>query len=416
MADVCVVGGGPAGMAVAARAAKNGHTVTLVDAAGHLGGRLRTQLASGEVVETGAADMVLPATLRDLYRKTGRPLERELSLIMIEGTRDHRELVALDHIGIPLTGRGAQQAAVAEAVGEDAAQQWTRAVDRAGELWTARHGDWETLPHATRDTFRLTRSEARSVLSPVLKHAASTAGATRAIVPGVVASRTYLEQALGIWRPEGGSAALADSLVARLRLREVTVHTGSPVTGLLARADGSVGGIRTAGGNQHADVVVLTVGVPELRTILNHTTHVRGLRRLRYRLRFVRAAPVPRVTLATMDEGKAPTAFETVFHRQSTVVRRHEARADGTVPLTILRYGSSPQLPLDAGVTTEISQPPFASGPSLASVQRLRLLPHIHGQVPGLMVAGPSTHLAGLLSTELLSAAIAVEALGRAAH
>jgi len=414
MADVCVVGGGPAGMAVAARAAKNGHAVTLVDAAGHLGGRLRTQLESGELVESGAADMLLPATLRDLYRKTGRPLERELGLTMVEGDRDHRELAGLDHLAIPLTGRGAQQEAVSEAAGQDAARIWTGAVDRAGEVWTARHGDWETLPHTTRDTFRLTRSEAGSMLSPILRHAASAAGATHASVPGVVASRTYLEQALGIWRPEGGSAALVESLFTRLRLREVNVKSGNRVTGLLARADGTVGGIRTAAGNQHADVVVLTVGVPELRTILQHITHVRGLRSIRYRLRFVRAAPVPRVTLASVDQGSAPTAFETVFHRQSAVVRRHEEGADGAVPLTILRYGPSPRLPLDAASTKEISQAPFAFGPALASVRRMGLLPHIHGQVPGLMVAGPSTHLAGLLSTELLSAAIAADALGRA--
>ncbi len=414
MADVCVVGGGPAGMAVAARAAKNGHSVTLVDAAGHLGGRLRTELESGEVVETGAADMLLPATLRDLYRKTGRPLERELSLTMVEGDRDHRELAGIDHLALPLTGRGAQQEAIAQAAGQDAARLWTSAVDRAGELWTARHGDWETLPHPTRDTFRLTRSEAGSVLAPVLRQAASTTGATRATVPGVVGSRSYLEQALGIWRPEGGSAALVENLVARLTLREVNVQSSTQVTGLLARADGSVSGIRTAAGNQHADVVVLTVGVPELRTILGHATQARGLRPIRYRLRFVRAAPVPRVALASVGQDSAPTAFETVFHRQSAVVRRHEERVDGTVLLTVLRYGSSHQLPLDAGSTTEISQAPFAFGPELASIRRLGLLPHIHGQVPGLMVAGPSTHLAGLLSTELLSAAIAAEALGRA--
>jgi glycine/D-amino acid oxidase-like deaminating enzyme len=416
VADVCVVGGGPAGLAVAARAAKNGHAVTLVGSSDHLGGRLRTRLASGEVVETGVADMVLPATLRDLYRKTGRPLERELGLRMVEGTRDHLELAGLGRLAIPLTGRGAQQAAVADVAGQEAAERWTGAVDRAGELWTARHGEWETLPWATHDTFRLTKAEDRSVLSPILKQSASTAGAVRASVPGVVASRTYLEQALGIWRPDGGSVALAENLAYRLTVRGVTVLTGDAVTGLLAHADGSVGGIRTGAGNQHADVVVLTVGIPELVRILSHTKGVRALQPLRYRLKFVRSAPVPRVTLATMGQDQAPTAFETVFHRQSVLVRRHEARDNGLVPLTIVQYGTDAQLPLKFGVRTEISQPPFASGPSMASIRRLGLLPHIHGQVPGLMVAGPSTHLAGLLSTELLSAAIAAEALGSGGH
>jgi phytoene dehydrogenase-like protein len=229
-----------------------------------------------------------------------------------------------------------------------------------------------------------------------------------------VASRAYLEQALGIWRPEGGSAALVDTLVARLALRGVTVHADCSVLGLLERADGSVGGIRTAAGDQHADVVVLTVGIPEFRAILAQTTKVRGLGPIRSRLRFVRSAPVPNVSLATMEQSGAPTAFETVFHRQSAVVRRHDAQPNGSISLTVLNYGASTRMPLDAAVTAEISQQPFAFGPSLASVRRMRLLPHIHGQVPGLMAAGPSTHLAGLLSTELMSAAIAAEAIGRA--
>jgi glycine/D-amino acid oxidase-like deaminating enzyme len=413
MADVCVVGGGPAGMAVAARAAKNGHAVTLLDAAARLGGRLRTELVDGAVVETGAADMVLPATLRDLYRKTGRPLEREVGLDMIDGTRDHRELPTLDHLDLPLTGRGAQQAAVALAAGPDAARLWTGAMDRAGEMWTAAHGEWENLPHATRHAFRFSRTENRSVLFPIFRNAARTAGVTGGAVPGLVACRPYLEQALGVWRPTGGSAALADNLVDRLFLRGVTVQSGHQVTALLGHADGSVAGVRTSAGDQPADVAVLTVGVPEIRRILDHTSGVRGLRPLRYRLRQVRPAPVPRVTLATLDEGSAPAALETVFHRQSAVVRRHEPRADGTVPVTVLRYAATRHLPLPAQPGAEIAQPPFACGPSLASIRRLLLLPHIHGQVPGLMVAGPSTHLAGLLSTELLSAAIAAEALGR---
>jgi 2,4-dienoyl-CoA reductase-like NADH-dependent reductase (Old Yellow Enzyme family) len=46
---VVVVGGGPAGMAAAAAAARRGHSVTLVERAGQLGGRLR--LVSGDAAE-----------------------------------------------------------------------------------------------------------------------------------------------------------------------------------------------------------------------------------------------------------------------------------------------------------------------------------------------------------------------------
>jgi glycine/D-amino acid oxidase-like deaminating enzyme len=412
MADICVVGSGPAGLAIAARTAKNGHAVSLFEAGPHLGGRLRTLLRGGQVVETGAADMLLPAALRDLFRKSGRPLERELGLEMIEGTRDHHELEAVGDIAIPLTGRGNQLAALTHSVGPEEAPSWIDAIDRAGELWAAKHADWENLPYGTDEAFRFTRKEIQGPLSPAMRLPANDAGATKTTVPGIIATRLFLEQSLGRWRPQGGSAALADVLVSRLSLRGVTVHAETPVVGLLGSGR-AISGIRTAAGDQHADVVILTVGIPEMRLLLRQPLRAKGLRSLTFRLTLVPPAPVPAVTLGTVDADQAPDAYETVFHRMHAVVRRLDAQPGGRIPFTVLRYGSAP-LPLQLTDPVDIVQPPFANGPAFVSPRQLQLVPHIHGQVPGLMVAGPATHLAGTLATELLSAAIASDALGRA--
>jgi phytoene dehydrogenase-like protein len=66
-----VVGGGFAGMAVAARLAKLGHTVTLHEAGEHLGGSLAPLAQDGFRWDRHASTLTLPAVLRDLFRKKG---------------------------------------------------------------------------------------------------------------------------------------------------------------------------------------------------------------------------------------------------------------------------------------------------------------------------------------------------------
>src|SRR5512139_827023 len=90
MARVVVVGGGLGGTASAARLAKLGHEVTLVERADRLGGAVGFLERDGYRWDTGPTATALPAVLRDLFRKSGRPLERELDLVPVEPMREHR--------------------------------------------------------------------------------------------------------------------------------------------------------------------------------------------------------------------------------------------------------------------------------------------------------------------------------------
>src|SRR5690606_10470987 len=89
MARVVVIGGGFGGMASAARLAKLGHEVTLVEQLPKLGGALAFVESDGFAWDAGATSTLLPGVLRDLFRKTGRPLERELELVPREIIREH---------------------------------------------------------------------------------------------------------------------------------------------------------------------------------------------------------------------------------------------------------------------------------------------------------------------------------------
>src|SRR5688500_8874085 len=93
MSRVVVVGGGFGGLASAARLAKLGHEVTLVERSPTLGGALSTVTADGFSWDAGPTTTLLPAVVRDLFRKTGRPLEREpgdVDLVARELVREHR--------------------------------------------------------------------------------------------------------------------------------------------------------------------------------------------------------------------------------------------------------------------------------------------------------------------------------------
>ena len=90
MARVVVVGGGFGGMASAARLAKLGHEVTLLEASARLGGALGFVERDGFRWDAGPTHMLLPAVVRDLFRKSGRPLEKELDLVPVEPMRQHR--------------------------------------------------------------------------------------------------------------------------------------------------------------------------------------------------------------------------------------------------------------------------------------------------------------------------------------
>ena len=90
MSRVVVVGGGFGGLASAVRLAKLGHEVTLLERSATLGGALATVAEGGYSWDAGPSSTLLPAVIRDLFRKSGRPVERELDLVQLDVIREHR--------------------------------------------------------------------------------------------------------------------------------------------------------------------------------------------------------------------------------------------------------------------------------------------------------------------------------------
>jgi phytoene dehydrogenase-like protein len=331
MARVVVVGGGYGGLASAARLAKLGHDVTLLEASARLGGALTTVESQGFAWEAGPTMLHVPAVVRDLFRKTGRPLESELGvetgqeLQPLEVVREHR-FEDRSVLRLP-TGRRAQVDAFDE-LGPGLGAAWDAYVTPYAEVWDVlrRHyfeEPWtpDDLPREvsalldSREQLhkRLRRAFRDDRPATVAAHLFVADGHDPRNVPAWAGVATHLEQLFGAWTMAGGLHRVADLLAGRLATRGVTVLLDTPALDLVVR-EGRVAAVRTGLGEVAADVVVCAIDPRRLPALARHVE---------------RTMPsLPPVIAHLGLEGEADLAHETVVHGDPMVV----VRPGGTAP------------------------------------------------------------------------------------
>ncbi len=234
MARVVVVGGGFGGLATALRLAKLGHEVTLVEERA-LGGALAPVTRDGFAWDTATYTLV-PGVVRDLFRKTGRPLERELDLVQLDCLREHwfdgRD-VAGAHRAPGRAARGVRPAPP-RARSRPGSTTWRRtattgrccagSTPRCPGTPTTCRSRWRALLGSRESLARRLRKVSRDErLGLVAGHPFTADGHALRDVPAWAGVTSYLEQRFGAWAFVGGTAALRDALVARLDTRRVTV-------------------------------------------------------------------------------------------------------------------------------------------------------------------------------------------------
>ncbi|HYO31823.1 MAG TPA: FAD-dependent oxidoreductase [Nocardioidaceae bacterium] len=285
MAEVVVIGAGIAGMAAAARLAKLGHRVTIFEREEVAGGAVRRLSLDGFSWDLGPSSTSLPAVLRDLFRKSGRPLERYLDLQM--------PAVAWRHafpdgsvVDLPTGSRAQQTRAVDAGLGAGAGSVWTDFVDAQGDVWDrfrrSAHGPDATVDAGTQSAplsegSSLDRRVARMLPDPRLQQMATAplalAGSRLDQVPAWASLQVYVERTFGLWTVPEGLGQLSDVLVTRLGERRVEVRYAAPVTQILQDRSGSIGGVALAdGASCPADVVVAALDPLEVFTRLLPTS------------------------------------------------------------------------------------------------------------------------------------------------
>jgi UDP-galactopyranose mutase len=334
MARVVVVGGGFGGLASALRLAKLGHDVTLVERSAELGGALSEVRADGFAWDAGPTYTLLPAVVRDLFRKSGRPVERELELVPLDVVREHR---FEDGTSVRLpSGRAAQLRAFDE-LGAGLGRRWVDHVASYAEDWdVVRRGylenPWrpDALPRELaarldgRESMakRLKRTFKDERLRMVAGHPFVAEGHDLRNVSSWAGMTAYVEQRFGAWTVEGGMARLGDALAARLATRRATVLTGTEAADVVVRAGRAVA-VTTDAGELDADVVVCAVDPRRLPTLAAHV---------------VRSMPaIPPVVVHVGLDGPAPDLpHELVLHGDPMLVVRTGGRApEGSSALTV---------------------------------------------------------------------------------
>ncbi len=433
MTRVVVIGGGFGGMAAAARLAKLGHAVTLLERSTRLGGALSSVELDGFVWDAGPTHTLLPAVVRDLFRKSGRPLEREIDLQPLDLVREHR-FEDGSSLRLPGGSRAAQLAAV-DGLGPGLGQQWVDHVASYADAWELLRKEWferpfddvvaprelsalltrrESLDRRLRRTFRDER------LRLVAGHRLVMDGHELRNAPVFAGVDVYLEQRFGAWTVPGGLAVLGTAMAERLELRGVSVRTGTAATDLVLTG-GRVAAVRTTEGEVAADQVVVAIDPRRLPAL---SSYVR------------RTMPaIPPVVCHVGLEGDLPDLpHEVVLHGDPLLVVRTGGRApDGMTAWTVLGRGRLAEDVLTAlarggldvrrQVVARVDRSPRAlveewggsphgmlwQGPRTA---RTRLGPRT--PIDGVLTAGAHATTGSGLPFAGLSAALVAEVVGRA--
>jgi UDP-galactopyranose mutase len=340
VAEVVVVGGGLAGAASAARLAKLGHQVTVVERLPRLGGAVGFVEADGFRWDSGPHATALPAVLRDLFRKSGRPLERELELEPVDPIREHR-FPDGSRLAMPSGSRSAQLEAVEAALGRGLGRQWVDYVHGFADTWdrlrrayleraySPEHVDPDTRAVLrTRSTLQRTvRSAFRDDrLRELALFASRLEGHDPGRVPAWMGMWSYVEQNFGIWTVPGGLGLLADAMTRRLVDRRVQVLLGTTALDLRLEGGRPVA-VETDEGPVDADVVVCAVDPQRLPSLAPHVA------------RTVPAMPPPVCHLGLVGDVPA-LPHEVVLHGDPTlVVRTNGTAPEGSAAWTVLVRG-----------------------------------------------------------------------------
>jgi phytoene dehydrogenase-like protein len=344
MARVVVIGGGFGGLASALRLAKLGHEVTLVEDR-ELGGAL-VPFRQDHFAWDTATHTLLPAAVRDLFHKTGRPLDRELELVALDCLREH--WFADGSALVLATGRTPQHEAF-EALGAGLGDRWVEHVASYADDWEVirrRYGEvpWDPddAPRDLAERFdsresldrRLRRSLKDERLRQVAAHPFVGDGHAVRDVPAWAGLTAYLEQRFGAWAFVGGTGMLLDALVRRLETRKVVVVRGKARDIVLR--EGRAVAVTTTVGQIDADVVVSAVdprGLPALAAHVRRTT-----------------VAVPAATTYLGLEGEVrDLPHEVVIHGEQTLVLRTTGRApEGSHGWSVQTRGRREEDPLVA--------------------------------------------------------------------
>ncbi|MDQ0365890.1 phytoene desaturase family protein [Catenuloplanes indicus] len=298
MTAVAVIGAGVGGLAAAARLAAAGHSVTVYERAGTVGGKLARYSRDGFTFDTGPSLFTLPQVFEELFADVGADLHDHLDLVRLDPIVRHHfpDGSTLDSCADPaeFTKR------IDTAFGARAAADWSRLWSRAERVWHASWRDvlrspldgpadlarlaWHVRDLAAIAPGRTLRGLGREYLHDarlrmLLDRYATYAGADPRRAPAALVAVPYAELAFGGWYLRGGLGRLADALLTLCLDLGVVVETGATVTRIEATG-GRVQAIRVRGARGTAHRVPVSTVVANVDALTLYRDLLPSPRRL----------------------------------------------------------------------------------------------------------------------------------------
>jgi phytoene desaturase len=260
--SVVVVGGGIGGIATAGLLAKDGHTVTLVEALPRLGGRAGLWEKDGFRFDTGPSWYLMPEVFDHWYRLMGTSADAHLKLTKLDpGYRVHFEpegAGSADYVDIRATRE--DNLAVLESMEPGSREAMERYLDSAKETYRIAkeyflYTSFQDLrPLFVPEVLKRMGTLIRLLTTPIMTFAkkytknpriqqilgypAVFLGSSPFIAPSMFHLMSHLDMEDGVLYAEGGFTRVIDSMREVIEDAGVTVVTNAPVSRICTKRGG----------------------------------------------------------------------------------------------------------------------------------------------------------------------------------
>ena len=268
--EVIVIGAGMGGMCTAARLARQGHAVRVLEASDKPGGKCRTEWIGKYAFDTGPSLLTLPAVYRDFFARTGKHLGQVLEIKPVDPAFDYRfnDGVQLKFANL---AHHKTQEEITRVLGSEVAAQWDALMKRAEKMWdVSREPFIESelksvlglmkRPNLLRDLnviapWKSLRELADELLPDkhlryILDRYATYSGSDPRLAPAVLSTIAFVEEAFGAWHITGGIGKLAEAVYQRCIDLGVSFefncavekinHTKNRVTGVTLKSERTI--------------------------------------------------------------------------------------------------------------------------------------------------------------------------------